>query len=225
MNNKSTEDVSFPSDRKESFKQRLLQLIGNRSVRAAAIEWGLSVSTLNNYITKGTEPALKAVQLIANKERVSLDWLAGDAPNKDLNSNLSNETVQVVHVDTSNEASKLANAWMDIFHSLSTDEAQRLIRLFHRKGIENAIQLLLASTPASHEQDDVDAALEAIEKLQTRNTLKGTLRSVLLMGLENGNAEIDREILDGIESIKRAQAPGEKDKNLTPAFSEHKKIG
>jgi len=225
MNNKSIEDVSFPGDRKESFKQRLLQLIGNRSVRAAAIEWGLSVSTLNNYITKGTEPALKAVQLIANKERVSLDWLAGDTPNKDLSSNLSNENVQVVHVDTSNETSKLANAWMDIFHSLSTDEAQRLIRLFHRKGIENAIQLLLASSPATIEQDDVDAALEAIEKLQTRNTLKGTLRSVLLMGLESGNAEIDREILDGIESIKRAQAPGGKEDNLSPVSNEQKKTG
>ncbi|WP_072091973.1 helix-turn-helix domain-containing protein [Trabulsiella odontotermitis] len=67
---------AFDEARKESFTARLKQLIGNRSVRAAAKEWGLSFSTLNNYITRGTEPSFVAMQAIASTEGVSLDWLA-----------------------------------------------------------------------------------------------------------------------------------------------------
>ncbi|MGL9772952.1 MAG: hypothetical protein ACR5LG_00725 [Sodalis sp. (in: enterobacteria)] len=55
---------------------RLKQLTGNRSVRAAATEWGLSFSTLHNYLTRGTEPSFTVVQGIVYKKHVSLDWLA-----------------------------------------------------------------------------------------------------------------------------------------------------
>lgn len=236
MNSKIEEGVSLPLQPKETFGDRvkvLLERVGHHSVRSAAIAWGLPYATLNNYVKKGTEPGISAVQTISQKTGANLEWLVtgeGSAFAEKTISDLANkqyaEPINKVSADIANqETSKLANSWMDIFQSLSTDEAQRLIRLFHRKGIENAIQLLLASTPATAEQDDVDAALEAIEKLQTRNTLKGTLRSVLLMGLESGNAEIDREILDGIESIKRAQAPGGKEENLSPVSNEQKKTG
>ncbi|HCL5208590.1 TPA: helix-turn-helix domain-containing protein, partial [Salmonella enterica] len=73
---KKDEDFSFVLEGKDNFRQRLQSLIGNRSVRAAAKDWGVPVSTLNNYIHKGTEPSFKIVCLISNKEQVSLNWLA-----------------------------------------------------------------------------------------------------------------------------------------------------
>lgn len=47
-------DFAFVVDGKESFKSRLQHLIGTRSVRAAAKDWGVPVSTINNYLQKNT---------------------------------------------------------------------------------------------------------------------------------------------------------------------------
>ena len=41
-------EIAFDEGRKESFIKRLKSLVGNRSIRAAAKDWGLSFSTLNN---------------------------------------------------------------------------------------------------------------------------------------------------------------------------------
>ncbi|MGL9773784.1 MAG: helix-turn-helix domain-containing protein [Sodalis sp. (in: enterobacteria)] len=76
MRKKKTSNFAFDMDGKENFVGRLKQLMGNRSARAAASEWGLSFSTLHNYLTRGTEPSFTVVQGIAYKEHVSLDWLA-----------------------------------------------------------------------------------------------------------------------------------------------------
>ncbi|SQD03496.1 repressor protein [Escherichia coli] len=53
--------LSLPEVTKESIPERLRELIGKRSVRAAAKDWGLSFSTLNNYLTRGTEPSLSVL--------------------------------------------------------------------------------------------------------------------------------------------------------------------
>ncbi|MGL9772851.1 MAG: helix-turn-helix domain-containing protein [Sodalis sp. (in: enterobacteria)] len=76
MRKRKTSNFAFDMDGKENFVARLKQLIGNRSARAAANEWGLSFSTLYNYLTRGTELSFTVVQGIAYKEHVSLDWLA-----------------------------------------------------------------------------------------------------------------------------------------------------
>lgn len=57
---------SFVDRGKESFRERLVKLIGNRSVRTAASDWGIPPSTLNNYIHKGTEPSFKIACLISD---------------------------------------------------------------------------------------------------------------------------------------------------------------
>ncbi|EJH1128947.1 XRE family transcriptional regulator [Escherichia coli] len=77
MNKQTTTSLSFPSGRKESIAERLKRLIGSRSVRAAARDWGLSFSTLNNYLSRGTEPSLSVALQIASIEGVSVEWLCG----------------------------------------------------------------------------------------------------------------------------------------------------
>jgi hypothetical protein len=69
--------LSLPGDSKESISDRLRELIGNRSVRAAAKDWGLSFSTLNNYLTRGTEPSLSVALQIATVEGVTIEWICG----------------------------------------------------------------------------------------------------------------------------------------------------
>lgn len=81
MKNKKASDASFSDEEKEGFISRLLQLVGQRNIRTAAKDWGLPYSTLNNYINKGTSPSLKYMQIVANKENVSLDWLANGDKN------------------------------------------------------------------------------------------------------------------------------------------------
>ncbi|HAV8121582.1 TPA: XRE family transcriptional regulator [Escherichia coli] len=77
MNKQATTSLSFPGGRKESIAERLKRLIGPRSVRAAARDWGLSFSTLNNYLSRGTEPSLSVALQIASIEGVSVEWLCG----------------------------------------------------------------------------------------------------------------------------------------------------
>ncbi|QPN37564.1 hypothetical protein I5080_22235 [Salmonella enterica] len=57
------EKARLPYDEgKDSFKERLHLLVGNRSLRAAAKAWDLPYSTLNNYFEKGTIPSLYVAQ-------------------------------------------------------------------------------------------------------------------------------------------------------------------
>lgn len=220
--------VPFAGQEKETVRDRLLVLIGGRSARKAALDWGISYSTLNNYLTRNTQPSLNVAYDICSIEGVSLEWFAGGEcemfkvakpcePNK-----LENHPISTSNIEG---LSELQKKWLSIFNYLTDDEAQNLIRLFHRKGIETAIQQLLAPNNDSGIDSTVKAALEAIDSLETRNSLKGTLRALLLMGIGAGDSEIDKEILDGVESLKRAKSPGAEDKALTPVLNEQKKIG
>lgn len=83
MATRKENDFAISEEGKEKIADRLRVLIGKRSVRAAAQDWGLSFSTLNNYLTRGTEPSLNVVIKIANVERVSVEWIAtGTEPEK-----------------------------------------------------------------------------------------------------------------------------------------------
>ncbi|HCK3135042.1 TPA: helix-turn-helix domain-containing protein, partial [Salmonella enterica subsp. enterica serovar Ruiru] len=120
----NNDDFSFVGEGKENFKARLQQLIGTRSVRAAAGDWGVPVSTLNNYLHKGTEPSFKVVCLISNKEQVSLNWLAYGRDDAVMQpSSQPAETINATDNDLANELlrrahpadkEKLVNAICDI---------------------------------------------------------------------------------------------------------------
>lgn len=135
MTNQKTTELSFGLEEKQSFKARLKQLIGHRSIRAAATAWGLSYSTLNNYIAKGTEPSFFVMALVAHKENASLEWLAygSGAPykNRCAGGNESNELT----------ATPLEVAWGMIFKSLNTDDVTALISLLMREGAKGVLAL------------------------------------------------------------------------------------
>ncbi len=137
------ENFSFEVAGKESFKTRLQTLIGQRSVRAAAKDWGVPVSTLNNYIHKGTEPSFKIVCTISNKEHVSLDWLAFGTDEAN-----PSKTYPLVDRGSLESANQTITA---ILASLSPDEQLELAKLLGRKGADFLAILLDRDIQELHE--------------------------------------------------------------------------
>ncbi|ECD9381482.1 helix-turn-helix transcriptional regulator [Salmonella enterica subsp. salamae] len=127
------EKARLPYDEgKDSFKERLHLLVGNRSLRAAAKAWDLPYSTLNNYFEKGTMPSLYVAQKIAKIEGVSLEWLASGGGVKEDAAPYHSE--KAAYSDTK-------MAWQLMFDMLEPEDANALIRLIHRKGIEYILSL------------------------------------------------------------------------------------
>ncbi|TKT99223.1 helix-turn-helix transcriptional regulator [Citrobacter sp. wls830] len=118
---------------KDTFKDRLRQLVGNRSLRAASKAWELPYSTLNNYFEKDTIPSLYVAQKIAKIEGVSLEWLASGGER-------TKEAPAAYHVGKDAHSSAKI-AWQLMFDMLEPEEADALIRLIHRKGIEHILSL------------------------------------------------------------------------------------
>lgn len=147
MNNTKESKFAFDGQGKESFRDRLEYLIGERSVRVAAKAWGLPVSTINNYLHKGTEPALRVVLTIAEAEQVSLEWLASGL-NKDL---------WTTNSPAGSEGDPLKFTWGMIFDSLDRGDAEALIRLIHKEGAKG----ILAS---SNKADNLDSTLLLLPK-------------------------------------------------------------
>ncbi|EHV4141543.1 XRE family transcriptional regulator [Salmonella enterica] len=136
---KKDEDFSFVEEGKDNFRQRLQNLIGNRSVRAAAKDWGVPVSTLNNYIHKGTEPSFKIVCLISNKEQVSLNWLAYGA--EDVSQPPQPQPQPQPQPDTPCTGGG-AQTLIAIWESLEPEEKLHVSKQLGRKGAEVLTQLL-----------------------------------------------------------------------------------
>lgn len=188
---------SFVDRGKESFRERLVKLIGNRSVRTAASDWGIPPSTLNNYIHKGTEPSFKIACLISDKEQVSLNWLAyGKEPNAKEGS-LSNQTAQS-SPDITNE---LVN---ELLKRASTEVKEQLISAICDMGIKGILERLQQPTRQTKQADsDLDEQETAIRSLNIRESLKDAICMALA-----GNEETDKEILRRIESRVRTGSPG-----------------
>ncbi|EHT3198995.1 helix-turn-helix domain-containing protein, partial [Escherichia coli] len=160
---------SFVDRGKESFRERLVKLIGNRSVRTAASDWGIPPSTLNNYIHKGTEPSFKIACLISDKEQVSLNWLAyGEEPTAKEGS-LSNQTAQP-SPDITNE---LVN---ELLKRASTEVKEQLISAICDMGIKGILERLQQPTKQTKQADsDLDELENAIRRLNIRESLKDTI--------------------------------------------------
>ncbi|ELG8702191.1 TPA: hypothetical protein RPF06_002250 [Salmonella enterica] len=136
---------SFDDVRKENFTVRIKQLIGNRSIRAAAKAWGLSFSTLNNYLTRGTEPSFIAMQAIASAEGVSLDWLAFGSSNP--NSNQSDSIQDSSAIDKgprptpTDDKEFLRSAWTSAFEFMEKKEAESLLKIIINGGTRSLVKL------------------------------------------------------------------------------------
>lgn len=144
MENRKVKELAFDEERKEKFIQRLRTLIGHRSVRAAATEWGLSFSTLNNYLTRGTEPSFSAMQLIATKEQVTLDWLAFGENQIDSNLNQS-IILDEAHRGNSDPA---RSTWGMIFDTLTPDEQKRILDFCLKEGAKSMVGLVAYAADA-----------------------------------------------------------------------------
>jgi transcriptional regulator with XRE-family HTH domain len=126
-------EFSFVEDGKESIAQRLRALIGERSVRETAQDWGLSFSTLNNYLTRGTAPSLNVAIKIANVENVSVEWLATGVGRQ--------TTSHKVDVAASEPNEFLRTTWMAAFELMNKSEAEALLRMIISGGARGLIKL------------------------------------------------------------------------------------
>ncbi|OIV46913.1 hypothetical protein BK025_08115 [Sodalis sp. TME1] len=160
---------AFQEDAKASIAARLRKLIGHRSVRAAAHDWGLSFSTLNNYLTRGTEPSLNVAIKISNLENVPVEWLATGVVKRD-GEEYNNANLRIT--------SSTKNAWLTVLESLDDKEVQALLRAIHKVGVDGIIGYVSGNHAAS---DSLDAALlklsieEKTRLMELHNAKKGAV--------------------------------------------------
>lgn len=189
MNGKTMGGVSFEEHSKETVQDRLKRLIGDRSLRAVATAWNLPYSTLNNYLNKGTEPSLRAMQQVAEAEGISLDWLASGLNEKRIQSSLETKEAE--------RTQSLRTVWGAIFDSLPANDIEALVKLIHRKGTE-AILSLEAAPGQSGSMENRAESPQVKQLIELINTCD--------------DAQI-REILHSVANLKSATMPGSKDVN------------
>ncbi|OON39448.1 hypothetical protein BTJ39_14320 [Izhakiella australiensis] len=132
MNTQKESKIAFEGEVKESIADRLRALIGTRTVRAAARDWGLSFSTLNNYLTRGTEPSLNVAIKISNVEHVSVEWIATGENSSSTHTERNTKSV---------DDNSLRNAWISAFEFMSKSESEALLRLMLKEGASGILKL------------------------------------------------------------------------------------
>lgn len=154
MEERKATELAFDEERKEKFIQRLRLLIGARSVRSAATDWGMSFSTLNNYLTRGTEPSFAAMQLIASKEQVTLDWLAFGNDRSDSNMNQS-----VILDEAHRSSANLAQStWSMIFETLTPEEQKEILDFCLKEGARSMVGLVASAAATDRNFMSLSAA-------------------------------------------------------------------
>lgn len=129
-----------PGQEEESFAVRLRELIGKRSIRAAAKAWQLSYSTLNNYINRGTEPSIGIAMQIARLEGVSVEWLAYGKQKQSPQAAACEEERAAYRVSASSGSNPLQLAWSMVFSSIDEEEQAALLKLIHKEGVKGILQ-------------------------------------------------------------------------------------
>lgn len=154
MNDVKEKEFAFEGDRKEKLVGRIRQLAErHKSLRAAAREWGLSFSTLNNYINRGTEPSFFVMHDISIKENVSMDWLA-------YGSHDPFEFNKIVIDLQRTQAIPGMDTWCMIFDNLESEERRLLINYCLKEGAPNLARLVVQASPIDKEL----LALPAVDK-------------------------------------------------------------
>ncbi|AXF77363.1 hypothetical protein LU604_02270 [Erwinia tracheiphila] len=103
----------------------------------------MPASTINNYLHKGTEPALGVVLAIAEVEQISLEWLA---------SGLNKDGLAISNPKSSGD-DPLKFTWLMIYEFLSREDAEALIRLIHQEGARGILTY-------PRKDDSIDKAFE-----------------------------------------------------------------
>ncbi|MBV7403583.1 helix-turn-helix transcriptional regulator [Enterobacter sp. ENT03] len=120
----------------EGLAYRLRLLIGSRSTRSVAKAWDLSYSTLNNYLNRGTEPSLSMAKKIADREGVSVEWLASGVHKElpDLTANNPDSAQEKAPA-----GDPLEFAWSMVFTSLDKKDIAALLKVIHKEGVKGIL--------------------------------------------------------------------------------------
>ncbi|EFG7849471.1 hypothetical protein EYD79_00870 [Shigella sonnei] len=196
MKKPEASDIAFQADGKETFKERLKQLIGSRSVRAAAKDWGISVSTLNNYLNRGTEPTLSIINQLSELEHVSIDWLARGYVWTDVPEPIPHRN------EDSTDVGELKKVWLMVFEALEPQEASSLVKAIHRNGVVGVLNGTHqhSSRTVANSTDDIENLVDA---LPLRETLKQAIKVAAA-----GDEAMDREILHRLEQVQKTSSTG-----------------
>ncbi|EKK8372448.1 XRE family transcriptional regulator [Salmonella enterica] len=182
---------------KESLATRLRQLIDKyKSARAAARAWGLSFSTLNNYLNRGTEPAFSVMQTIAIKESVSLDWLAFGSNELNVSHQQLTEQSSVANNDFANELLKRA----------TPADKEKLVNAICDIGIKGILSKL-QQPDAQHSQPEREYTTQELETMIMTLPVRESLKTAFARGITAGE-DADKEILRILESHERGVSPG-----------------
>ncbi|EHQ1784144.1 helix-turn-helix domain-containing protein [Salmonella enterica] len=143
---KKNHRVSLDDKKRETFLERLKELVRGRPLQQAADEWNVPKSTINNYFYRGSNPRTDVIERIAAKENVSAGWLIGDEENKternqkEILTTLPQQTSQEKHVACPYDVG--AQVLLALWEALEPTEKARLNKLLLRKGAEFLTLLL-----------------------------------------------------------------------------------
>ncbi|EBP9265672.1 helix-turn-helix transcriptional regulator [Salmonella enterica] len=202
-------EFSFQVCGKENLPIRLRKLIGNRSARSAAAEWGLSFSTLNNYLNRGTDPSFSVMKTIATKENVSLDWLAFGVEESD--------RVHLGSKSSSNSSNEeLEATWSMIYKTLNKEDLEALMGLLLTEGAKGVLALSAGKT---QHKDVLHDSFTEVERTLLQLPIEEQERLIALHEAKKGASE-EREVVgpkNPISGVVRAN------QDLEPAGSKVKK--
>ncbi|ECQ1030396.1 hypothetical protein H2549_003790 [Salmonella enterica subsp. enterica serovar Stanley] len=143
---KKNHRVSLDDKKRETFLERLKELVRGRPLQQAADEWNVPKSTINNYFYRGSNPRTDVIERIAAKENVSAGWLIGDEENKternqkEILTTLPQQTSQEKHVASPYDVG--AQVLLALWETLEPTEKAQLNKLLLRKGAEFLTLLL-----------------------------------------------------------------------------------
>lgn len=121
MFNDSKNEQHDPNNpiKKGSFKDRVNQLLKGRSLRVASKDWGIPLSTLTSYASKGSIPSADKAYQIANAEGVTVEWL-------------------ITGVDANDEANIIDTSIDDaIWNQLTPEDKHKLCKRIISKGVRS----------------------------------------------------------------------------------------
>ncbi|HHI3512753.1 TPA: hypothetical protein ACP48G_003251 [Klebsiella pneumoniae] len=131
---------SFDDDVKEPIIERVFSLVERYPSRnEAAKAWGVNINTLQNYYKRrdlAPVPRMKLLEVIANHEGVSLEWLVDGIGEPPVNTKKEHKK-EHEHSGLNDPDARLAT----LFSILSDEEKQSLFEIVVRKGVDTVLRL------------------------------------------------------------------------------------
>jgi transcriptional regulator with XRE-family HTH domain len=114
-----------------SLGTRLKGLIGERTIREAAKDWGVNPSSLMNYLYKDSMPSAEIAYTIAKNEGVTVEWLLiGGESNKDQDTPMHSIL---------NDESSYKNQEVALLSMLTNERLTELTRRIEDDGINSVL--------------------------------------------------------------------------------------